>query len=90
VKKIRLLTPGPTPVSERVSLRMAQPIVHHRSPEFEEVFARCREGLARHGMLRRRKEGREVQRVDGNPHYPSYDPTTYDSYDLRPRRVLLG
>jgi aspartate aminotransferase-like enzyme len=46
VKKIRLLTPGPTPVSERVSLRMAQPIVHHRSPEFEEVFARCREGLA--------------------------------------------
>ena len=46
MKKIRLLTPGPTPVSERVSLRMAQPIVHHRSPEFEEVFARCREGLA--------------------------------------------
>ena len=46
MKKIRLLTPGPTPVPERVSLRMAQPIVHHRSPEFEEVFARCREGLA--------------------------------------------
>jgi len=46
VKKIRLLTPGPTPVPERISLRMAQPIVHHRSPEFEQVFARCREGLA--------------------------------------------
>src|SRR5207244_4533412 len=46
VKKIRLLTPGPTPVPERLSLRMAQPIVHHRSPEFEQVFARCREGLA--------------------------------------------
>jgi aspartate aminotransferase-like enzyme len=46
VKKIRLLTPGPTPVPERLSLRMARPIVHHRSPEFEAVFARVREGLA--------------------------------------------
>jgi aspartate aminotransferase-like enzyme len=45
VKKIRLLTPGPTPVPERLALRMAQPIVHHRSPEFEAVFARVREGL---------------------------------------------
>jgi aspartate aminotransferase-like enzyme len=45
VKKIRLLTPGPTPVPERISLRMARPIVHHRSPEFEAVFARVREGL---------------------------------------------
>jgi len=46
VKKIRLLTPGPTPVPERLALRMARPIVHHRSPEFEAVFARVREGLA--------------------------------------------
>ncbi len=46
MKKIRLLTPGPTPVPERLSLRMARPIVHHRSPEFEAVFARVREGLA--------------------------------------------
>jgi aspartate aminotransferase-like enzyme len=46
VKKIRLLTPGPTPVPERLSLRMAQPIIHHRSPEFEQVFARVREGLS--------------------------------------------
>lgn len=45
MKKIRLLTPGPTPVPERLSLRMAQPIVHHRSPEFEAVFGRVREGL---------------------------------------------
>ena len=45
MKKIRLLTPGPTPVPERLSLRMARPIVHHRSPEFEAVFARVREGL---------------------------------------------
>ena len=46
MKKIRLLTPGPTPVPERLALRMARPIVHHRSPEFEGVFARVREGLA--------------------------------------------
>jgi aspartate aminotransferase-like enzyme len=45
VKKIRLLTPGPTPVPERLALRMARPIVHHRSPEFEAVFGRVREGL---------------------------------------------
>ena len=45
MKKIRLLTPGPTPVPERLSLRMAQPIQHHRSPEFEAVFGRVREGL---------------------------------------------
>src|SRR5689334_8773256 len=45
MKKIRLLTPGPTPVPERLALRMARPIVHHRSPEFEAVFARVREGL---------------------------------------------
>jgi len=45
MKKIRLLTPCPTPVPERLSLRMAKPIVHHRSPEFEAVFAKVREGL---------------------------------------------
>ncbi len=45
MKKIRLMTPGPTPVPERLLLRMAQPIVHHRSPEFEAVYARVREGL---------------------------------------------
>ena len=45
MKKIRLLTPGPTPVPERLALRMARPIVHHRSPEFEAVFAKVREGL---------------------------------------------
>jgi aspartate aminotransferase-like enzyme len=45
MKKIRLLTPGPTPVPERLALRMARPIVHHRSPEFEQIFARVREGL---------------------------------------------
>ena len=45
MKKIRLLTPGPTPVPERLALRMARPILHHRSPEFEAVVGRVREGL---------------------------------------------
>ncbi|MHB8420781.1 MAG: pyridoxal-phosphate-dependent aminotransferase family protein [Myxococcales bacterium] len=40
-----LLTPGPTPVPERVALAMAQPIPHHRAPAFEALFADVREGL---------------------------------------------
>lgn len=43
--KYRLLAPGPTPVPERVLLAMAQPIYHHRTPAFEQVFARCQAGL---------------------------------------------
>ena len=35
-----LLTPGPTPVPPRVAAAMAEPIVHHRSPEFRAVLAR--------------------------------------------------
>lgn len=31
----RLFTPGPTPVPEQVMLRMAQPIIHHRTEEFQ-------------------------------------------------------
>ncbi len=45
MKKIRLMTPGPTPVPERLALRMARPILHHRSKEFEELFGRVRDGL---------------------------------------------
>lgn len=44
MKKI-LLTPGPTPVPEEILLAMAQPILHHRTDEFGEIFMRCREGL---------------------------------------------
>jgi aspartate aminotransferase-like enzyme len=44
-KKVRLLTPGPTPVPERVALAMAQPILHHRSKDFEALFERVRDGL---------------------------------------------
>lgn len=43
--KKRLYTPGPTPVPEEVMLRMAAPIIHHRSPEFNEIFTRVNENL---------------------------------------------
>lgn len=40
-----LLSPGPTPVPERARLRMARRLVHHRGPEFKEIFGRVRDGL---------------------------------------------
>lgn len=39
MKKHYLLAPGPTPVPERALLAMAQPIIHHRTPQFSEIFA---------------------------------------------------
>jgi aspartate aminotransferase-like enzyme len=44
VKKY-LFTPGPVPVPEEVLLEMARPIIHHRTTEFERLFAEVREGL---------------------------------------------
>ncbi len=40
-----LMTPGPTPVSPETQLAMAQPIIHHRAPQFAAVLAEVREGL---------------------------------------------
>ncbi len=37
-----LLTPGPTPVPEDIRMAMSQPTLHHRTPEFEEIFAKTR------------------------------------------------
>ena len=37
-----LFTPGPTPVPESVRLAMATPTLHHRTPEFETIFAETR------------------------------------------------
>ena len=42
-----LLAPGPTPVPPEVLLAMAQPIIHHRTPQFEAIFAEAQEGLQR-------------------------------------------
>ncbi len=43
--KKRLFTPGPTPVPEQIMLRMAEPLIHHRSPEFREIMARVNANL---------------------------------------------
>jgi aspartate aminotransferase-like enzyme len=40
-EKRYLLTPGPTPVPPEVLAAMAQPVVHHRSPDFRPVYERC-------------------------------------------------
>ena len=40
-----LLTPGPTPVPEFVRKAMADVTIHHRTPEFEAIFAQTRELL---------------------------------------------
>src|SRR5439155_15978984 len=40
-----LLTPGPTPVPPEVLLRMSQPLIHHRTPEFSQLFAEVQAGL---------------------------------------------
>ena len=43
--KPRLLTPGPTPLPDRVRLAMAQDMVHHRKPAFKAVMAEIQIGL---------------------------------------------
>ena len=40
-----LLTPGPTPVPEFVRVAMSGLTMHHRTPEFEEIFRQTRELL---------------------------------------------
>ncbi|HLB05903.1 MAG TPA: alanine--glyoxylate aminotransferase family protein, partial [Thermodesulfobacteriota bacterium] len=39
------LAPGPTPVPERALLAMAEPMLHHRTPQFEAIFKEAAEGL---------------------------------------------
>ena len=45
MKKYQLMAPGPTPVPSQVLLAMAQPMIHHRTPEYEALFAEVREQL---------------------------------------------
>ena len=45
MKKRFLLAPGPTPVPENVLLSMAQPMIHHRTPQFSAIFAEAKEDL---------------------------------------------
>lgn len=45
MRKVRLLTPGPTPVPSEALLSMAEPIIHHRTPEFRKILGEAEEGL---------------------------------------------
>ncbi|RRD71272.1 MULTISPECIES: pyridoxal-phosphate-dependent aminotransferase family protein [unclassified Desulfovibrio] len=45
LNKFRLLTPGPTPLPERVRLALARDMVHHRKKEFAAVMERVQERL---------------------------------------------
>lgn len=45
MRKNYLLSPGPTPVPERVLLAMAKPVIHHRTPQFGAVFKKCAEKI---------------------------------------------
>src|SRR5215475_13238728 len=47
MKKYYLMAPGPTPVPPNVLLAMAQPMMHHRTPEYEALFIEVRAGLKR-------------------------------------------
>jgi aspartate aminotransferase-like enzyme len=47
MKKYQLMAPGPTPVPSQALLAMAQPILHHRTPEYEALFTEVRDGLKR-------------------------------------------
>jgi aspartate aminotransferase-like enzyme len=47
MKKYQLMAPGPTPVPPNVLLAMAQPMIHHRTPAYDALFAEVRTGLKR-------------------------------------------
>jgi serine---pyruvate transaminase len=40
-EKRYLFTPGPTPVPPEVLAALAEPVVHHRGPDFRRVYAEC-------------------------------------------------
>ena len=45
MEKKYLFSPGPTMLPPEVLLKMAEPVMHHREPEFEKIFAEIREAL---------------------------------------------
>jgi aspartate aminotransferase-like enzyme len=40
-KKRYLMTPGPTPAPPEVLAAVAQPVIHHRGPDFRQLYAEC-------------------------------------------------
>lgn len=45
MKKQYLLTPGPTPVPPNVLAAEAKPVIHHRTPQFQDILKEAEEGL---------------------------------------------
>ena len=45
MKKNYLLTPGPTPLPPEVCEALARPIIHHRTPQFQEILKEAHAGL---------------------------------------------
>lgn len=45
MRKTYLLSPGPTAVPESVLLKMAEPMIHHRTPQFSAIFADVKKDL---------------------------------------------
>lgn len=45
IKKYYLLSPGPTPIPADVLSAAAEPIIHHRTSEFSDIFMEVSEGL---------------------------------------------
>lgn len=43
--KLRLLTPGPTPLPENVRLALAKDMIHHRKNDFKDIMNRVQTGL---------------------------------------------
>jgi len=48
--KTRLFSPGPVMVPEKVLLKMAEPVFHHRTPEYEALFSEVNEKLRKFFM----------------------------------------
>ncbi len=47
MRKEYLMTPGPTPIPFEVLLTQAEPMVHHRTPQYTAIFTEVVEGLKR-------------------------------------------
>lgn len=43
--KLRLLTPGPTPLPENIRLALARDMIHHRKQDFKDIMKRVQTGL---------------------------------------------
>ncbi len=45
MRKQRLFTPGPTPLAPEAQEAMGRPLLHHRTPEFQQIFTATRDNL---------------------------------------------